>query len=136
MVPGSLEDLEGTRWPDPGADATRLVATAHALRRRPVAELGVEELRLLIGQDIGLPHLLPRAVELLCHDPLAEGDLHPGDLLSAVLGRAPAVWTARPEPAARLATAVRRMVTAPEPGLPGEVRRRAEAFLAGRPGAE
>ncbi|MER5355813.1 contact-dependent growth inhibition system immunity protein [Kitasatospora sp. NPDC002551] len=121
--------LEGNRWPEPGADATRLAVTAHALRRRPVADLGAEELRLLIGQDIGLTHLLPRAVELLCRDPLAGGDLHPGDLLSAVLGRAPEVWTARPGLAARLAAALRGTVSVPGPGLPDEVRRRAEAFL-------
>ncbi|MDQ0767185.1 contact-dependent growth inhibition system immunity protein [Streptomyces canus] len=52
----SLEELERDRWPAPPTDATRLVATAHALRRRPIDELTVEDLRLLIGQDIGLPY--------------------------------------------------------------------------------
>ncbi|MFE9968649.1 contact-dependent growth inhibition system immunity protein [Streptomyces sp. NPDC005525] len=39
-------------WPAPSADDTRLVVTAHALRRRPIGELIVEDMRLLIGQDI------------------------------------------------------------------------------------
>ncbi|MEU4507045.1 contact-dependent growth inhibition system immunity protein [Streptomyces sp. NPDC024089] len=51
----SLEELERDRWQAPPPDATRLIATAHALRSRPVGTLTVEDLRLLIGQDIGLP---------------------------------------------------------------------------------
>ncbi|MGW4228856.1 hypothetical protein ACWEF9_06135 [Streptomyces sp. NPDC004980] len=35
----SLEELERTRRPAPSADDTRLVATAHALRLRPIGEL-------------------------------------------------------------------------------------------------
>ncbi|MET7853968.1 contact-dependent growth inhibition system immunity protein [Streptomyces avermitilis] len=90
----SLEELEHDRWPAPAADATRLVATAHALRRRPVGELTVEDIRLLIGQDVGLPYLLPLALEALRDNPMAEGDMYEGDLLSAVLTRNPAVWAA------------------------------------------
>ncbi|WP_406266166.1 contact-dependent growth inhibition system immunity protein [Actinacidiphila glaucinigra] len=55
----SLEELERDCWPAPSPNATRLITTAHALRRRPVGELTVEDMRLLIGQDIGLPYLLP-----------------------------------------------------------------------------
>ncbi|MFE6865789.1 contact-dependent growth inhibition system immunity protein [Kitasatospora sp. NPDC057692] len=130
IAPGSLEALEGVRWPAPPADATRLIATAHALRRRPVADLAVEDLRLLIGQGIGLPHLLPRAVDLLCRDPWAEGDLYPGDLLAAVLRCEPDVRTERPDLAARLAAALRPRAAGPGPGLPEGERHRVEAFLA------
>ncbi|MET7438265.1 contact-dependent growth inhibition system immunity protein [Streptomyces sp. NPDC005496] len=69
------------------------MATAHALRSRPVGTLTVEDLRLLIGQNIGLTVLLPLAVEVLHDDPLAEGHMGEGDLLRAVLARAPAVWS-------------------------------------------
>ncbi|WP_234375561.1 contact-dependent growth inhibition system immunity protein [Streptomyces sp. CB01373] len=78
----SLEGLERDRWPAPSADATRVVATAHALRRRPIGELTVEDMRFLIGQDIGLPYLLPLALEVLRDNPMAEGDMHEGDLRS------------------------------------------------------
>ncbi|MGW2542939.1 contact-dependent growth inhibition system immunity protein [Kitasatospora sp. NPDC001574] len=88
----SLEELERDSWPTPPADATRLVAAVHALRRQPIGELTVEGMRLLIRQDVGLLHLLPVALELLRENPVAEGDLYPGDLLSAVLTRDPAVW--------------------------------------------
>ncbi|MEV6978627.1 contact-dependent growth inhibition system immunity protein [Kitasatospora sp. NPDC093806] len=142
LVPGSLEALEGLRWPEPASDATRLTIAAHALRRRPVPDLGVEELRLLIGQAVGLPHLLPRAVDLLCRDPLVEGDLHPGDLLSAVLRCDPAVWDTRPDLAGRLAVVLRESVrtAGEEPGgaagtagVPREVWERVGVFLGGRP---
>ncbi|WP_329300492.1 contact-dependent growth inhibition system immunity protein [Streptomyces sp. NBC_00659] len=58
------------------ADSSRLVSTAHALRCRPIGGLTVEDLRLLIGQDAGLAHLLPLALEVLRDDPMAEGDSH------------------------------------------------------------
>ncbi|MBH1936928.1 hypothetical protein I5Q34_22100 [Streptomyces sp. AV19] len=120
----SLEELEGDRWGDPPAGAGRLVAAAYALRRRPVGSLDPEDLRLLIGQDIGLPHLLPVAVGLLRADPLAEGDLYPGDLLSAVLTRNPAAWRAVPEAAREL-----RAVVTGLGGLPPGLRAEADAFL-------
>ncbi|MET9482692.1 contact-dependent growth inhibition system immunity protein [Streptomyces sp. NPDC006638] len=102
----SLEELERDRWGEPPADASRLIATVHALRSRPVETLTVEDLRLLIGQDVGLPVLLPLAVEVLRENPLAEGDMYEGDLLSGVLTRSPAVWGAHPELARQLNVAV------------------------------
>lgn len=78
------------------------MATAHALRSRPVGTLTVEDLRLLIGQNIGLTVLLPLAVEVLHDDPLAEGHMGEGDLLRAVLARAPAVWSVHRDLASQL----------------------------------
>ncbi|MCU7825885.1 hypothetical protein KSNIM_30435 [Kitasatospora sp. DSM 101779] len=95
-----MDELEGA-WPPAGPGATRLVATAHALRRVPVRELGAEGLRLLIRQDVGLPHLVPVALGLLEADPAAEGDLYPGDLYDAVSGLGPGFWAGRPDLAAR-----------------------------------
>ncbi|WP_433658764.1 contact-dependent growth inhibition system immunity protein [Nocardia sp. CA-128927] len=81
----SLEQIEETSWPDPPADATRLMRTVHELRRKPIRELTPDDLRVLIRQREGLRALLPRALELLAQDPLAEGDYYPGDLLVAIL---------------------------------------------------
>jgi hypothetical protein len=39
----------------------------------------------LIGQNIGLPFLVPFAIEHLQENPLTEGDFFPGDLLCVVL---------------------------------------------------
>jgi hypothetical protein len=98
----SLEQIDGNAWGDPPADATRLVATAHRLRRVPIGRLDVEGLRLLIGQHEGLDALVPLAIERLEADPLAEGDYYPGDLLAAVLALPASYWHAHPEQRNRL----------------------------------
>ncbi|MFB7313114.1 contact-dependent growth inhibition system immunity protein [Streptomyces sp. NPDC056192] len=121
----SLEELERACWPAPAADDTRLITTAHALRRRPVGELSVEDMRLLIGQDIGLPYLLPLAVEVLQENPMAEGHMYEGDLLSAVLTRNPSVWAEFPELGREL-----RMIVSKLAGLPPYLQQKAEHFLA------
>ncbi|MFD5827824.1 contact-dependent growth inhibition system immunity protein [Lentzea sp. NPDC060358] len=98
----SLEQIEESRWGDPPPDATHLVATAYRLRRIPLRELTPEDLRLLLGQREGLAVLVPRALTLLEEDPLLEGDLYPGDVLSAVLRVPDSRWSARPTERARL----------------------------------
>lgn len=100
----SLEEVEGDFWGEAPPGASRLVATVHELRRRPLALLGVEELRLLIGQQVGLAVLVPQALAVLEADPLAEGDFYPGDLLVAVLRLPAAHWAAHPDLHARLRT--------------------------------
>ncbi|WIN00684.1 contact-dependent growth inhibition system immunity protein [Actinoplanes oblitus] len=95
--------MGGDAWGDAPADATKLVATAHELRRKPIGSLQVEDLRLLLGQREGVPVLVPRALDIFERDPLAEGDYYPGDLLTAVLKRVPAEhWAAHPGESARL----------------------------------
>ncbi|WUJ12451.1 contact-dependent growth inhibition system immunity protein [Actinoplanes sp. NBC_00393] len=89
-------------WGGPPTGSSRLVATVHELRRRPLAELGVEDLRVLIGQQVGLPVLVPRAVRVLEADPLAEGDFYPGDLLVAVIRVPAAYWVTDRDSRARL----------------------------------
>ena len=90
----SLEEIDGSRWGDPPADATPLAATVHRLRRVPIDRLDVEGLRMLIGQKEGLDALVPLALDRLEADPLAEGDYYPGDLLAAVLAIPSAHWLA------------------------------------------
>ncbi|MEU9194463.1 contact-dependent growth inhibition system immunity protein [Streptomyces hundungensis] len=109
----SLEELERDCWPAPPAEATRLAATVHKLRRRPIRELTVEHLRLLIRQDVGLAHLLPLALEVLRDDPMAEGDLFGGDLLSAVLATNPAVWEQWPSLGRELTRIVSKLTDLP-----------------------
>ncbi|WP_239117454.1 contact-dependent growth inhibition system immunity protein [Paractinoplanes ferrugineus] len=98
----SLEQIEGHAWGDPPAGATRLIETVHELRRRPVSELTVEDLRVLLGQQVGLDVLVPVALEVLAVEPLAEGDFFPGDLLSAMLRLPVDYWKVHAEWAARL----------------------------------
>jgi hypothetical protein len=69
----------------------------HSLRTKPLDELTVEDLRLMIQQQIGLRHLIPIALQHLRADPLAEGDFYPGDLLAATLRVAGDFWQQRPD---------------------------------------
>ena len=39
----------------------------------------------MIGQQIGLPYLMPLALELLRTDPFTAGDFYEGDLLAIML---------------------------------------------------
>lgn len=119
----SLEELERDRWPAPSGGDTRLVATVHELRRKPIGGLTVEDMRLLIRQDVGLARLLPLAVQVLRGDPLAEGAMYEGDLLAAVLTRSAEVWREFPE----LGREVRLIVTELA-DVPPALKRAAEGF--------
>ena len=79
----TLEELENVVWPDPEFDSY-LVTTCHRLRRKPIEDFTTEDLRIMIGQNLGLPFLLPKALIILEDNPLAEGDYFPGDLLTMV----------------------------------------------------
>ena len=45
----------------------------------------VEDLQIMIGQQIGLPYLVPITLQRLRANVLAEGAFYPGDLLANVL---------------------------------------------------
>lgn len=51
----------------------------------------------MIGQNIGLPHLMPLAIEQRKADILVEGHCYPGDLLNSVLTREEAYWVSHPQ---------------------------------------
>jgi hypothetical protein len=85
MAGKNLDELEGVVWGEPTFDSY-LVTTCHRLRTKPVDDFSVEDLRIMIGQKVGLPHLIPLAVAVLERDPLAEGNYYPGDLLANVIG--------------------------------------------------
>ena len=80
----TLEQIENDDWGEPEFDS-HLVKTCHRLRRKPLEEFTTEDFRIMIGQNISLEHLVPRAIEKLREEPLAEGDYYGGDLLSAVI---------------------------------------------------
>jgi hypothetical protein len=91
----TLTQLEGDDWGEPPDDSF-LVTECHRLRHVPVGNLSVENLRLLIGQSISLPFTVPLALEHLLRDPLASGDMYPGDLLKAVQGIPEDFWASHP----------------------------------------
>jgi hypothetical protein len=112
----SLEEIEGNDWGDPPSDATRLISTVNRLRRRAIGSLDTEDLRILLGQQVGTEILVPLAVERLEEDPLAEGDFYPGDLLAAVVRLPGDYWRSHPE----LMERVRGVIAAVPPGAADE----------------
>ena len=92
--PATIEEIERVREPEPGPDATTLVRPCVALRRKPLAQFTNEDLRMMLGQRIAAPILLPMAVAVLAEDPLAEGDYYPGRSVAEALHRA--ILTGRP----------------------------------------
>lgn len=88
----SLQELERDDWGEPDYDSS-LVQTCHRLRRVSLADFTTEDLRIMIGQKIGLLFLVPLALEKLEEDPLAEGDYYPGDLLNVVLQLPETFWS-------------------------------------------
>jgi hypothetical protein len=68
----TLEKLESSVWAKPDFDS-HLVNRCHQLRKVPLNKLTVEDLRILIGQQIGLKFIVAIAIEKLSVDILAEG---------------------------------------------------------------
>lgn len=66
----------------------------------------------MIGQRIGLPTLVPIAVKVIEDDPLAEGDLFAGDLLTALLGLEREWWEANHHLRSRVVVALGAVSTA------------------------
>ncbi|HEU5092379.1 MAG TPA: contact-dependent growth inhibition system immunity protein, partial [Nitrospira sp.] len=66
--------------------------TCLTLYEKPLKDFTVENLRVMIGQSIGLEFLIPLAIEVLEQNPFAEGDYYPGDLLSMVMQVEPNFW--------------------------------------------
>ena len=83
MTDATIEQLENKDWGEPNYPS-HLVTECHRLRRKPIDEFTVEELRIMIGQNIGFRFLLPRAMDILRDTPVAAGDFFEGDLLLAV----------------------------------------------------
>lgn len=81
----SLEILENNKWRDEEHYISGLIKRCHEYRKIPVDQLSTEQLRTLIGQQIGLNYLIPIAIDFLENDILAEGDFYPGDLLEVVV---------------------------------------------------
>ena len=92
----SLQELENCDWGEPTNDS-QLIVTCHKLRRVPLKLFNVENLRIMIGQNIGLHFLVPLALKHLHAYPLAQGDFYPGDLLVSLLRVETNFWTQHPD---------------------------------------
>jgi hypothetical protein len=82
----SLEQIEKD-YREPSTYDSYVVTTCHNMRKKPLKELTIEEIRLVVGLGISLEILMPIAIEKLKENILAEGDLFEGDLLNNVMSK-------------------------------------------------
>lgn len=87
----TIEQLEKDYWSVP-ENSSYLVTLCHKLRRKLICDFDNEDLRVMIGQNIGLKYLIPIAIEKLKQNILTEGDYYEGDLLTSVLSSDEIYW--------------------------------------------
>lgn len=89
----TLENLEKKVWPTFSSDeGSNLIMTCNSLRKKQLQDFTTEDLRIMIGQEIGLYYLMPLAIEILTDNIFAEGDMYEGDLLKNVLDLDTKFW--------------------------------------------
>jgi hypothetical protein len=87
----TLENLE-KRNIDKPIHESYLVKRCYELYKVPLEEFTTEDLRIMIGQQIGLEYLIPLAFETLKENLFAEGDYYEGDLLKNILEIHTSFW--------------------------------------------
>lgn len=93
--PNTIEAIEKKCWLEPEFPSS-LVLKCHALRKKDLDLFEIEDYRILIGQNLALEILIPRALDILKQNFLAEGDFYEGDLLKAVLTSDKTYWNVHP----------------------------------------
>jgi hypothetical protein len=86
------------------------VQECQRLRKLQLRLFTVENLRIMLGQNLGSRYLVPVALEHLEAEPLVEGDFYPGDLLCNVLSLPGSFWAENPELRARVAAVAVRAI--------------------------
>jgi hypothetical protein len=94
----TLENLEKDIWPILDSnEESHLIVTCNSLRKKILIDFSVEDLRIMIGQDIGLKFLIPISIEILKENIISEGDYYEGDLLNSVLSSDKKYWLSEKE---------------------------------------
>lgn len=87
----SIAELENIECIDCGLNSYVVRTSLNALKK-PLNQLSIEEVRLLITQKLGVKYLLPIAVNALEDDLFQEVIYYNGDLLNAVLNLPMSFW--------------------------------------------
>jgi len=124
----SIEQLENDYWKDVDFPSS-LVERCFNYRKVPVSDLSVEQLRLLIGQKIGLRYTVPKAIALLQADILAEGDYYPGDLLNSLLSFSEDDWNVCPAEKTKFMELLHQNISLIEASENKELIRNVKAYL-------
>ena len=91
----TLDELEGESTDNFEYDSY-VVKNCQRLRRVPLQQFTIEDLRLMVGQGFSLEYLVPIALKHLETFPFVEGDFYTGDLLDSVLGISGKFWLEHP----------------------------------------
>jgi hypothetical protein len=78
----SIENLEKKNWGDVPQDESSIIQRLMRLRKVPLEEFTIDDIRFMIIQEVGLPYLLTLAIEFLQKDLFTEGNYYEGDLLT------------------------------------------------------
>jgi hypothetical protein len=102
----TLDTVDPPAWGPAPPGAAPVIKRCHELRSKPLRDFTVEDLRIMIGQQLALNHLVSLAFERLEPNPLVRGDVYRGDLLASVLGVDAAFWEQFPDPDVSLRTLI------------------------------
>lgn len=85
-------------WPASNQPApTPLVERCKIALDTRLRDFSKEQIRLLIGQEIGLEYLIPKALAILTEEPMVGVTHYPGDLLSVCLRVKEDFWAVEPQ---------------------------------------
>lgn len=107
----TLKELYGFKMIQGEFKSSLIEKCIQIYNNRSIYDYTIEELRLMIGQELGLDYLIPVAIEILEQDILAEGDFYAGDLLKSVLSIDKDYWKMNTEHKNRLTEAINNQVT-------------------------
>lgn len=93
----SIENLEKKNLGDIPNNESSIVRRFLKLRKVPLDEFTIDDIRFMINQETGLPWLLTLALEILQKNLFAEGNYYKGDLLNAILKIKFENWSANKE---------------------------------------
>jgi len=93
----SINDLEGAKSSKRPNFNSYAVQESYNLMDKKLKFFEPQDLRLMIGQNLGLKYLVPRAINVLKNDPLIEAQFFEGDLLLKVLNIDKRYWIDFPE---------------------------------------
>ncbi len=81
----SIENLERDFWGEPPESSSSLIEKIYQLRTIPIEKLDSKDIRILIGQNVGLIYIIPLALDLLGEDLFIDSEFYEGDLLENVM---------------------------------------------------
>ena len=92
----TINQLQGKPISRPPEYESHLVKRCFELSNKKLKYFSPEDLRIMIGQSIGLEYLVPMAIEILREEPFIEADFYEGDLFLNVLKVEKTFWEGNP----------------------------------------